>query len=252
MTKTMQSSGSDDAELIPVVDGIVFRRSVDNMGWANLGGATIIIDALEDATQGDAVAEDIARTMPKQPVKAVVNTHTHGDHTALNRFFAKRFDCPIVNRRESDLTSDGQTFEGNTRRCLLLPVTACHSPSDAIVWFPDDQVVFTGDLFGWGMIPRVGGVDAAYLDKLCTLYQSLTEYRPKTVLPGHGPPASLTELQRCIQYLQELRETLLKGDFAELSPEEAEKRFPPHEDMKNWWRFPEWKHAHNLQMLAGK
>jgi glyoxylase-like metal-dependent hydrolase (beta-lactamase superfamily II) len=178
----------------------------------------------------------------------VLNTHCHGDHTALNEAFRRRFGAEIVNQRTSPAPAEGRWFEGPRRRVLMLPIGGCHSGDDCCVWVETDRALFTGDLFGWGMIPTMG-LDAAAADRLMAIYARLIDFDAVTVIPGHGPLCTPAELKRFVEYFHWLLAEVGQACAAGQSETEAVEAIPPPEDMTGWWRFVSWKHGSNVSKV---
>lgn len=150
-----------------------------------------------------------------KPVKFVLNTHWHGDHTGGNEnlgsggtlivahdnvrkrmsteqfvaFFnekvppAPKVALPVVT------FNDAATFHLNGEEIHAFHVAPAHTDGDAAVHFRKANVVHTGDLFFNGMYPFIdvdsGGSVAGMIaaaDKLMTLVKEDTK-----IIPGHGP-----------------------------------------------------------------
>lgn len=244
------SEQPDTPKLIKLADGVFVRQAVDNISWFDLGGKTIIIDALEDRGEADAVFAALSETIGETPVACVINTHTHGDHVALNKKFRKHFGAEIINARTADIPPEGRWFEGPRRRALMLPMGGLHTDEDCVIHLPDDDVLFTGDLFGWGMIPLVRGLNTETMQRLERVYDRLISFDADTIVPGHGPTATTAELRRFIRYLHELRQQSRAGVDAGRGDDEILAELTPPEDMADWWRFTEWKHDSSARKVV--
>src|SRR5262249_9872110 len=150
-----------------------------------------------------------------QPVRYVVNTHFHRDHTGGNEAFAR--DGAVVVAHEnvkrvlasgsrSGLTctpvppapeaalptqtyQDAMTLRLADRSAELRPYADAHSSGAAAIWLADANILITGDLAFFGRYPNVdflfgGSIDGAIrgADELLRLANPDT-----TVVPGHGP-----------------------------------------------------------------
>ncbi|MFP4056628.1 MAG: MBL fold metallo-hydrolase [Candidatus Brocadiia bacterium] len=237
------------AQLITVADGVYVRQAVDNMTWTDLGDYAIAVDALEQPELESEVFQAIQSTLGDRPVRYLLNTHTHGDHTALNPAFQRRYGSQVVNQRAADIAPEGRWFEGARRRVQMLPMPGVHSGEDCIVWVPDARVLCSGDLFGWGMIPLVGGLTDEVAEDLMDAYSRMLELEPRAVVPGHGPLASARELKRFVDYFRWLCEAV-RGAAAGASERELQKAVPPPDDMRDWWRFASAKHPRNVGIVA--
>jgi len=136
------------------------------------------------------------------PIKYMVNTHVHGDHTGGNENLAKQ-GVTILSREELRtrlaktaapsalpmITYDGPvTFHMNGEDVHLIPVRVAHTDGDTMVHFARANVIMTGDFYrsvGYPNIDRANGgtlkglVDA--LNGVIALAQPDTK-----VIPGHG------------------------------------------------------------------
>jgi cyclase len=136
------------------------------------------------------------------PIKYMVNTHVHGDHTGGNENLAK-LGVTILSREELRtrlaktapptalpmITYDGPvTFRMNGEDVHLIPVRVAHTDGDTMVHFARANVIMTGDFYrsvGYPNIDRANGgtlkglVDA--LNGVIALAQADTK-----VIPGHG------------------------------------------------------------------
>jgi len=239
-----------NAEIICPAKGITVRHAIDNMGWADLGGATLVIDALEKPEEWNAVDNAIKETTPDQPVKWLVNTHLHPDHTALNSRFEKEYGAAIVNSQTRKIEADGLRLSGTRRHCEIYCAPPCHTRNDWVVWLPADKVLFVGDLFCWGLIPYIGRMNDKAQKQLSGVYQMLRKFPADTVVPGHGPVCSSSELARFDEYSQRLFKDIKNALQNDVSPHKVKEDFAePPADMLNWWRFTDWKHAANVDNI---
>ena len=154
------------------------------------------------------------RQISNAPLKLLVNTHVHGDHTGGNENFAK-LGVTIMSRprlrerlaKPSPPAAGGQApapapaaalpvivFDSRTTVNLngetvhLIPLPVAHTDGDTAVFFENVNVLMTGDVYrsvGYPNIDRAnGGTLAGMLAALQTLIDTAG---PATrVAPGHG------------------------------------------------------------------
>jgi glyoxylase-like metal-dependent hydrolase (beta-lactamase superfamily II) len=242
-----------------VAPGVFIRNAVDNCVWADLGNGVATIDALEDPNMATVICDDIARTVGK-PMKWLINTHWHADHIACNPAWAKAGATVIAHESVGPATGerDGQpditfhdryTLEGDPRRVEMEWLGGTHTPWDSVVYFPWAKVLHIADLFGWGMIPILE-VEAPKVKRLQQVLNRVLEYDADTLLCGHGPVLQPAHIRRWLAYFDDLLTRVPPMVKAGKSMAEIEDAFPPPDDMRDWWRFVEWKHRRNLELVA--
>jgi glyoxylase-like metal-dependent hydrolase (beta-lactamase superfamily II) len=161
----------------------------------------------------DRIVEAIKALSPA-PIRFLVNTHVHGDHTGGNENFAK-LGVTILGRpnlREQLITprpgANGQTpapspaaaypivlydnpvtVNLNGETIQLIPLPAAHTNGDTAVRFVKGDVLMTGDVFRSEGFPTAtisnGG---SIMGLLQSIELFLANSGPATkVVPGHGP-----------------------------------------------------------------
>jgi cyclase len=232
-----------------IAEGIYVRLAVDNLAWIDLGDCLLVIDALEEAHLEAEVFAAIASTAapgePPKPVRYVLNTHGHYDHVALNEAFVRRWNAQVIVQPSAALPQEGRWFEGPMRKVLMQPFPGCHTAEDCIIWAPGERVLFTGDIFGWGLIPSTR-LDDKTARLLVESYQRLIAFDPAVVVPGHGPTCGRAELARWIEYFRWLVGRVLAAAAAGKNEAEIRAEVRPPDDMKSWWRFAKWKHEDSV------
>jgi cyclase len=219
----MSSLGSDitvpgKPQVEEVSAGIYAYVQPDGTWWINNTGflvgpqGVISIDSCATERRTRAYQAAIAAVTPA-PVRTVLNTHHHGDHTFGNCLFpgaaivaqeraraeaiafGPPWELPFWSGPDwGDLSLDPPflTFTdqiavhvGDLRAEFRHVGTAAHTTNDSIVWIPDRSVLFCGDLIFNGGTPflLMGSVAGA----VEVLEQVLRPLRAQTIVPGHGP-----------------------------------------------------------------
>jgi cyclase len=240
---------AETPKLIEVADGLWVRQEIDNLTWMDLGGAGLVIDALEKVELRDEVVGEIRRTLGDTPVKYLFNTHLHYDHVALNDAFVAEFGCEVLNVQTRSIGPEGLELVGESRRAQILPAPGCHTDEDCVLWLESLRVLAVGDIFGWGCLPLLENLRQEGLDRLVETYQWLLDFQPEVVIPGHGPLCGAAELRRFIQYLQELIEAVRMLADEGRTDEQIHHACPPPDDMRHWWRFLRWKHDDTISKV---
>lgn len=225
-----------------VADGCYVRQAIDNIGWVNLGGYAVIIDALEQPSEKPDVMRMLKETLGDTPVRYVLNTHTHYDHIALNEDFSRELGADVINAGNTKIPAGGRLFEGDARSLRMIPMPDCHTRTDCVMWIPGEKVLFTGDLFGWGILPITTPLRAEMEARLLGYYKRMIGLGAETVVPGHGPLCDTNTLDRFVEYYHRLKEQLAHACAGGKSDDAILNEIKPPEDMRSWWRFAEWKH----------
>jgi cyclase len=157
-----------------------------------------------------------------KPIKYLINTHFHGDHTGGNELFAKDGVSIVaqvnVKNRLAAGTSNGLTgaktppappaalpsdtytnfskirLEG--RVADLKHIANAHTDGDTYVWFKTANVLSTGDTFTNGRYPNIDFANSGNIRGMIAAtdaYLKLVNARTK-IVPGHGPLADKAAL----------------------------------------------------------
>jgi len=115
--------------------------------------------------------------------------------------------------RAPDLTFESElTVHGLRRTARILTFGGGHSPSDVLVYLPDERIAFLGDLLSVGFHPSLSDGHPEEFVRILGHVEALGIDR---ALPGHGPVAgggSIGDMRRYISSLQvAAREALAKG-----------------------------------------
>jgi glyoxylase-like metal-dependent hydrolase (beta-lactamase superfamily II) len=121
---------------------------------------------------------------------------------------------PILEVRAPDLAfADRMAFHGRERSAELIAYDKGHCPSDAVLFLPEEGIVFMGDLLFVDHHPWLGAGDP---DCFRQILREVAELKPRMVVPGHGPVGGPESLEHMSQYVDELdglaRSMLKTGD----------------------------------------
>lgn len=98
-----------------------------------------------------------------------------------------------------------------------------HTGGDVLVFVPDANVMFTGDM-GWSRtLPNL--VDATVLDWIKSLDRILANHPSAKFIPGHGDVATGVEMREFRDYLDDLRRAVQLAIDNKLTVEQAKKQF---------------------------
>jgi cyclase len=171
-----------------------------------------------------------------KPVRFVINTHFHGDHTHGNKVFGlkstiiahdnvrkrlltdENFDNKPGTKAPPQalpvITFDRQvTVHLNGEEVRGLHVPAGHTDGDTVVYFTKSNVVHMGDDFFNGLFPFIdlesGGTVKGYMAAVEKVLADLPA--DVKIIPGHGPLATKPELAGYLAMLKETSAIIQKG-----------------------------------------
>src|SRR5882757_4892645 len=185
-------------------------------------------------------------TISNLPIKYLINTHYHGDHTGGNESFAKDGATVVaqinVRNRLAAGTTNGltgvktppvpqgalpsKTYTSTSKVRLpgrvanLKHVDHAHTDGDTYVWFKTANVLSTGDTFTNGRYPNIdfaNGGNIAGMIEATDAYVKLTNLKSR-IVPGHGPIAdkkALTEYRAMLITARDRMAKLVKDGKSE-------------------------------------
>ncbi len=130
-----------------------------------------------------------------------------------------------------DLTfAEELVVRGAHRTARILSFGGGHSPSDALVYLPEERHVFLGDLLSVGFHPSLGDGDLHALDRILGRIEELPVDR---ALPGHGPVGDLASIRRMRDYVGSVTRQALAARKEGLRRDELD-RFAPEPPFRDW------------------
>ncbi len=216
-------------ELAPGLHRLLVGNSVSVMAYDGHDGL-LLIDAAYEQTAPQ--LRDTLNSLFGKPVRYLINTHLHGDHTGGNPEFGKEAEIISHHSVKTWLESDRKqgdrvpgpmpkdaipdiTFEGtlnldfNGQTIEMRHLAGGHTAGDVILFFPKSNVLALGDLLFAGYFPYIdmgqGGNPYTFIKHLKWVLETYPE--DVTLVGGHGPVYTMNQLR---SYVNNLELTIVK------------------------------------------
>jgi len=131
------------------------------------------------------------------------------------------------------------TFRGTNRCAKLFTLGGGHSFCDAMLYIPDEKVIFMGDLLFVNCHPTF--FEESNPAKWSNILNKVEKLEIDVAVPGHGPTGTKEDISKLINYISELT------SIAEKSNQDEDIEIP---EIFNDWSSPEIYHQ-NIKQLRG-
>lgn len=177
----------------------------------------------------DKFAQDAPQIMARiksvsdQPVRYVINTHQHGDHTGGNvAMMDQHAEILIQKNARANMVRNEMpgiprvTFSDETQVFLggkevdARYMGRGHTNGDAVVFFPSEKVLHTGDLFVTGT-PFCDTNNGGSIKDWDGTVRRMLALDFDTVIPGHGAVSKKADLVKWIDTIAAVREQVQKA-----------------------------------------
>ncbi|MEU2349543.1 MBL fold metallo-hydrolase [Modestobacter sp. NPDC049651] len=232
-----------------VADGVFAFVQPDGSWMINNSGFLVgrdgvsVIDAASTERRTRDLLAAVAERSPA-PVRTLVNTHSHPDHTGGNGLFtgativahedARREmiqlgvvgNGPIWEHVDyGDLTlappfltfRDRVTLWSDDLECQVVHSGGpAHTTNDVVVWIPERSVLFAGDLLFNGGTPFL--LSGSVLGAIDVLERFVRPLGAQTIVPGHGAVTGPAVIDEVLDYLRFVESLAREGVAAGVTP----------------------------------
>ena len=220
------------------------HEAASNAGFVIGDDGVLVVDAFFTPDAAKALVAEIHRLTPR-PIRYVVNTHYHLDHTGGDqvlhdagaiiiahrnvrgwvrtengRLFGDRItpelEARIAAEPLPDLVTDKDLTVWLGSRKVVVRTVLGHTGGDLTVFVPDAKVLFTGDML-WRKVPP-NLIDGSVAEWTATDadFEHMPDAAHITFVPGHGDVANVGDVQDFRSYLLDLRRLVGEGRTAGL------------------------------------
>ena len=224
-------------EVVKVSGSVYMLKGAGGNIGASVGDDGIVIVDDQYAPLADKI-QDALKGIADKPVRFVINTHYHEDHTGSNEYFQK--SAPIIAHdnvrkrlEEGGVAGNGGSvkFDAKPQPKAALPIItfdhdvtvhlngediralhfpAGHTDGDSVIYFPKSNVVHMGDDFVTYGFPFIdvssGGSIQGMIDGV---ENAIAKLPPDVkVIPGHGPVSNLDDVRAYVKMLKDTRDAV--------------------------------------------
>lgn len=240
------------------------RKALSNAGFVIGDDGVLVIDSLFTPEAAQALVAEIRRVTPK-PIRYVVNTHYHADHTGGDQvlrdagaiiiahknvrdwvrtnninLFGDRLTWELKARVESlslpDVTTDKDLTIWLGSRKVVVRTVFGHTGGDLVVSVPDASVLFTGDMLWRKVAPNLIDGSVEEWSASAAAFANAPNAAGTRFVPGHGEVADVKDVTEFRAYLLELRRLVGEGRKAGLKDEALVQAVAP----KMRSAYPDW------------
>lgn len=227
-------------KLTQVVENVYAYVDTKNASTKNSFGANagviigkdgiVVVDTMVSAKEAKRFIKDI-RAVSRKPIRYVVNTHYHLDHSLGNSEFAKvgaviiaqenagkaienAAEETLKNIKEYGLTpkdmagtsvvypvltyGNRMTIDIGGQQIELIHARHSHTDGDTLVYLPDKKVLFAGDVLFTNYHPFLG---EGNIEEWIKELDDIKSMDIEKIIPGHGPISGKNDLDDMMKYI---------------------------------------------------
>jgi len=203
---------------------------------ATYGSEGIVLVDNGLAEQGPRLAATLQERIAQFPIRMVINTHWHYDHVGGNealgaagteilahantkRRLAQRTTIEFLQRTFEPLKPTGlphKTFTKPRRMEFgkmvmeIEPLPPAHTDGDVFVFFPNENILHTGDVLSEGSYPTIDYSTGGWIGGMAAASTRLLKVADANtkIVPGHGKVCTRAELAASHQMLSTVADRL--------------------------------------------
>ncbi len=228
--------------------------TAENKGW-NSNSYFFVTEQgvlVFDTGSSEAIGKSIKaaiKTVTNQPIRWIVNSHSHADHWLGNagiaddntEIIAKKQAANTMNKYgKDDVKAFARMTKGITGNSQLLYPSKLltsiekrslgnmdiefifsnngHSEGDVLMWLPKQKVVFGGDVLSSDWMPII--IPDANVPNLIATLNKVIKLNPDVVLTGHGNVTTVESVKRDAKLLTHVWQLVKSGYQAGKKPNE--------------------------------
>ncbi len=159
----------------------------------------ITIEGSKEIQEYRDITQNRLETLEKQFTDANDQTTLDNLRLYLTYYQAINATLPTLQIRLPNLTfTENMTFDGAKRSARIITYEGGHCGNDAILYLPDDGIVFMEDLLFSGFHPYLAEGDP---DKIKHILAEVRKLQAKTFVPGHGHVVDASHLDWMDEYI---------------------------------------------------
>ena len=167
---------------------------------------------------------DAVRKLSAGPIRYVINTHLHGDHTAGNEAMAKlgavvisqdnmrkrmaEAKNPVLGNLPATTYETSMTLHFNGDEVLIFHPNPAHTDGDSIIFFKKANVMHVGDVPASLRYPNIGVDDGGSVDGMIAAGNQVMKVADAStkIIPGHlGPVVGFGEIRAQLEMFAAIR-----------------------------------------------